>query len=64
MNEYENCRRIVYEDGATFVPVCQKCGRFVKAPANLITDYDGQHLNGQAQCSKCGKTDMLFEGYY
>lgn len=27
MFEYEGMRRIQYEDGATFVPVCEKCGK-------------------------------------
>ncbi len=34
---HENTRRIQYEDSATFVPVCETCGRFVKADALLWT---------------------------
>ena len=29
--EYENTRRVAYNNGATFIPVCIKCGRYVKA---------------------------------
>lgn len=65
--EYENVRRLVYgEDeyeGATFVPVCVKCGRFVKAD-KMVSFQKGtvaDRLN--ATCRKCGRTRMLFEGF-
>ena len=29
--EYQKMRRLVYEGGATFIPVCVTCHRFVKA---------------------------------
>lgn len=61
---YENTRRVVYgEDNATFIPVCEKCGRYVKAdPAIFVNDYG---LKGQpnATCKKCGRTKMIFEGF-
>ncbi len=72
MNEYEGMRRVVYGgrfsdegigDGATFVPVCEKCGRFVKADANVTFDHDGQPKGDTATCKKCGRTTMPFEGY-
>jgi hypothetical protein len=60
--EYENTRRLVYgdEDNATFIPVCEKCGRFVKAD-EIVFINDRKKDN--ATCSKCGRTKMLFEGY-
>lgn len=60
---YENTRRIVYEDGATFVPVCEKCGRFVKADDSITVKADGLSKEPNASCSKCGRTFMLFEGF-
>ena len=63
MNEYEGMRRVQYIDGATFVPVCIKCGRFVKA--NIIYEMTkGKPSAPNAKCKKCGDTYMLFEGYY
>jgi len=69
MNEYENTRRLVFGDyddeygGATFVPVCERCSRYVK-PDKLITFCRGG-LKDQpnATCSKCGRTQMVFEGF-
>ena len=65
MNEYENVRRVTYESGATFVPVCEKCGRFMKADAHImVNDYTGLADQPNATCSKCGHVKMLFEGFY
>lgn len=62
---YEGVRRVVYgEEGATYVPVCERCGRFVHADPfiriNGLGESDREH---NATCSKCGRTRMLFEGY-
>ena len=68
MSEYEGMRRIVYGEGATFVPVCPQCGRFVKAD-DTIEIYPEGNAEGlvvegaNATCSKCGRVGMLFEGY-
>lgn len=64
MNEYEGMRRICYgEDGATFIPVCEKCGRFVKADAIMtISELDGPK-EPNATCSLCGRVPMIFEGF-
>ncbi len=66
--EYENVRRVSYgsdkEGWGYFVPVCEKCLRFVKAPKTMRFTIDGPPVPKQATCSKCGPTDMLFEGYY
>lgn len=69
-NEYEGVRRVVYGDGshefdgATFVPVCPKCGRFVKADRAITVDgHHGHFDRPNATCSKCGRVIMPSEGY-
>ena len=70
-NEYFDTRRVVYEDeGATFVPVCKACGRFVKADETLSLVVDTDFMpwlikprTPNATCKKCGRTEMLFEGF-
>lgn len=63
--EYENTRRLQYENGATFVPVCENCNRFVKCDAFIeCNDSVGLKDQPNATCSKCGRTKMLFEGFY
>ena len=65
MSEYENMRRISYEGGALFVPVCTKCGRFVKADKTIFTNEElGLSKNCNSTCKKCGRTHMLFEGFF
>ena len=62
--QYENTRRICYDEGATFVPVCVKCGRYVIADESIeINDARGLRKQPNATCSKCGRTEMLFEGF-
>ncbi len=67
--EYEGFRRVVYggggreNDGAMFVPVCEKCGRFVKADKKIMFDGNGQPRGETATCKRCGRTTMPFEGY-
>lgn len=64
MHEYENVQRKVYEDGATFIPVCEKCGRFVKADKAVFINGMG-HLSPKpnATCKKDGRINMIFEGF-
>lgn len=63
-NAYENMRRVQYDGGATFVPVCKKCGRFVKADKRiLVNEMTGLKSGPTATCSKCGRTEMPFEGF-
>lgn len=65
MNVYENVRRVVYDEGATFVPVCERCGRFVKKDdAIFYHEIRGLFLEPNATCAKCGRTHMLFEGWW
>ncbi len=66
--EYPECRRVCYgegdHEGATFIPVCQKCGRFVKPDEKVTLTYDGPPEDKpNATCKKCGRIKMLFEGY-
>lgn len=61
--EYESARRVCYDGGATFVPVCEKCGRFVKADTQIFEGESGLSPEPNATCSKCGRTRMLFEGF-
>lgn len=61
--EFEGARRIEYEDGAVFVPVCEACCRFVKADETIKSNEFGLHPGPNATCSKCGRTRMVFEGY-
>ena len=64
-HEYVDVRRIEYGEGAIFVPVCEKCNRFVKADKTIKFNVEGQlHPDPNATCSKCGRTRMIFEGYY
>lgn len=65
--EYENTRRVRYGDSdmgwATFVPVCTKCGRFVKADPEMRFANETIADGPNATCAKCGRVEMLFEGF-
>jgi len=64
MYEYETIRRVCYKGGATFVPVCEKCGRFVKPNPTVHVNHEEGLINEpNATCSKCGPTKMMFEGF-
>ena len=60
---YENTRRVLYSCGAQFVPVCRKCGRYVKPDDTIQYNDYGVRNQPNATCSKCGRTKMLFEGF-
>ncbi len=62
---YEDARRVVYGEGATFVPVCPNCRGFVRADkAMKFGALDGELVPGpNADCSKCGRVEMPFEGF-
>ena len=71
---YEGVRRLVYGDGgefdgATFVPVCMGadgkggCGRYVKADPSVTCNHKGLAPQPNATCSRCGRVQMVFEGY-
>lgn len=64
MYEYEGFRRQTYEGGLVFVPVCPKCGRFVKADETVTVNGLGEYVKEpNATCSKCGRIEMIFEGF-
>ena len=61
---YEGVRRVVYEpEGATFIPICERCSRFVKADPSITLRGETIADEPNATCSKCGRTSMLFEGF-
>lgn len=61
---YPETRRVQYEGGAIFVPVCMTCHRYVKPDETIRTNERGLHPGPNATCSKCGRTRMHFEGFY
>jgi methionyl-tRNA synthetase len=65
MYEYEGMKRIVYgEQGATFVPVCEKCGRFVKPDKTVkVSEGRGLATEPNSTCKHCGRVNMPFEGF-
>lgn len=65
MLDYENIRRVSYDGGLVFVPVCPSCGRFVKADATVAVNGLGELVpQPNASCSKCGRVEMPFEGFF
>ena len=68
MSEFEfiEDRRIQYgEEGATFIPRCERCKRYVRAPESVKFNGLGYLVEeSNIDCSKCGKTKMIFEGYF
>lgn len=63
--KYEKIRRIQYKNGAVFIPICKQCGRFVKADKSITANSFGViKKQPNAECSKCGRVEMLFEGYF
>lgn len=68
--EYENLRRVGYDCGdmigkAVFVPVCSRCFRFVKPNKVIyVNELCGLKKEPNAKCSRCGDTEMLFEGFF
>ena len=55
---------IHYTGGATFIRVCEKCGRIVKPNKYIrVNDLHGLKDEPNAMCSKCGPTNMLFQGF-
>lgn len=66
MNDYtyEGLRRVTYGD-KWFIPVCPKCGRFVKSDDTIAVNGEGDYVRAEnATCAKCGRVEMPFEGYF
>lgn len=62
--EYTETRRVGYGDGATFLPVCPHCCRYVKADDHIrVNGLDEWIKEPNATCSKCGRVTMPFEGW-
>jgi hypothetical protein len=60
-----NAPWISYEGGATFVRVCENCSRFVKSDDEVTwTNLFGLKDCPNATCKKCGRTKMIFVGFY
>ncbi len=57
-------RRITYAGGAVFIPKCEKCGKYVKPDKSIKIISTGLKDEPNATCSKCGRTKMLFEGFF
>lgn len=63
MYEFEDTRRIIYGDDATFVPKCAQCGRFVAADETIEVTDQGLVDQPNATCAHCGRVQMIFEGF-
>ena len=67
--DYANVRRVVYPDsdggdgGATFVPVCPHCGRWVKADPTIRIQGERLAAGPTGTCRQCGRVEMPFEGF-
>lgn len=56
---------IQYEDGLLFLRTCPVCGRFVKADETVHVNGFGELAKEpNATCSKDGRVEMPFQGYY
>jgi len=68
MHEYENVRRVMYasdEGNLWFIPVCPKCGRFVKSDKTVTVNGLGEYVaKPNSRCKHCGRVEMLFEGFF
>lgn len=57
-------KHISYGSGATFIPKCVTCGRYVKADLSIkYNDIEGLSDKPNCTCSKCGRSKMLFQGF-
>lgn len=49
---------------AIFRRVCNKCGRFVSADSRVYANDFGLRPGPNATCSRCGRVEMEFEGFF
>ena len=48
-----------------FIRLCPNCGRFVKCDNEVIVNGLEELINQpNATCSKCGRVEMLFDGWW
>lgn len=59
---YEQLPRRLY-GAAQFIPICETCGRFVRADETIQVTAEGLSTADNATCAKCGRTHMIFEGF-
>jgi hypothetical protein len=53
-----------YDGGATFIRRCVKCNLFVKPDESIqVNEETGLKKAPNADCKKCGRTEMLFVGF-
>ena len=63
-HQYVNMNRLNY-DGAQFIPVCDTCKRFVKRDESVKVNGLGElSPEPNCTCSKCGRSHMIFEGWF
>jgi RNase P subunit RPR2 len=49
---------------AEFIPKCEKCNKYIKPDGSIQVNYDGLKDQPNATCKKCGRTKMLFLGFF
>lgn len=61
---------VSYAGDMVFARICPKCGRYVKADAEVTVYGDDlepvyhERRHANATCSRCGRVEMTFQGYY
>lgn len=70
IGQYEETRRVTYNAGdangiACFIVAHEGCGLFIK-PDKSVRVHDEQGLKDEpnATCSKHGRVEMIFEGFF
>jgi len=66
MFDYANNSVWVSYCGLTFIRVCPKCGKFVKADEKIMVNENlsaDKHNALNATCKKCGRVRMPCEGW-
>lgn len=61
--DYEGDRTVCYEEGATFIPKCEICNRYVKADPTIRMNEHGIKDEPNATCKKHGRVKMIFIGF-
>lgn len=70
IESYQNVRRVIYDASKSgngnlvFIPVCEHCGRFVKADESYQFNESKGVTGANATCKMHGRVEMLFEGYF